>query len=347
MAVPQSILIIDVGTGTQDILVHHMGEPVERSPKLVLPSPTVVKAGEIRRATQAGQAVYFDGFTMGGGPVARAIRVHLKSGYPFYATEEAAKTFHDNLEKAREIGIEIVDRPPGVDVVRVTATDYMEPELRQTFARFEIKYPQFCAFAVQDHGFSPVRSNRVFRFELMQKSLERGDWYLDALVSDPPRTEMTRMRSLLSQAPGSLVMDTGPAALLGMLCDPWVRDKAGKGVILVNAGNGHTLAATVQEETICGLFEHHTFSLTPETLGTFLRKLRAGTLTNEEIFDTGGHGAAVHKRLDTDTIVVTGPNRRMLLPQAYQAAPFGDMMLTGCFGVLREWKRFRGNNTYG
>jgi uncharacterized protein (DUF1786 family) len=341
MADPSTLLIIDVGTGTQDILVYRKGEPVERSPKLVLPSPTVVKAGEIRKATRAGRPVFFEGFTMGGGPVARAIRVHLRSGYPVYATEEAAKTFHDNLDKARDIGIEIVNSPPDRDAVRVTATDYMGPELSEIFHRFDIPLPQNHAFAVQDHGFSPEKSNRVFRFELLRESLERGDWHLDALVSDPPRPEMTRMRSLLAQVPGSLVIDTGPAALLGMLCDPWVKEQAAKGALLVNVGNGHTLCATVRGEKICGIFEHHTFSLSPDQLGSFLKKLRSGALTNEEIFAAGGHGAAVHESLETDTVVVTGPNRRMLLPQAYQAAPFGDMMLTGCFGVLREWKRFR------
>jgi uncharacterized protein (DUF1786 family) len=341
-AAAETLLIIDVGTGTQDILVYRKGEVVERSPKLVLPSPTVVKAGEISRATKERRPIFLDGHTMGGGPVARAIRVHLHSGYVVYATAEAARTFHDNLEKARAIGIRVVDSPPEEEVVRVVTTDYMEPELRETFSRFGIPYPTRLAFAVQDHGFSPEKSNRVFRFELMRESLEKGGWQLDALVSDPPRAEMTRMRSLLSQAPGSLVMDTGPAALLGMLCDPWVQRKASEGVILVNAGNGHTLCATIQGERVCGLFEHHTFSLTPEKITSYLRKLCAGTLTNEEIFDTGGHGAVVHGPLDTNTVAVTGPNRRMLLPQAYQAAPFGDMMLTGCFGVLREWKKFRG-----
>jgi hypothetical protein len=41
-------------------------------------------------------------------------------------------------------------------------------------------------------------------------------------------------------------------------------------------------------------------------------------------------------------LVVTGPNRKSLLPDAYQAAPFGDMMLTGCFGLVRAWGRMRG-----
>jgi Uncharacterized protein conserved in archaea len=128
--------------------------------------------------------------------------VHLRSGWPVYATESAAKTFHDNLDKAREVGITIVEGPPEGDVVRVTSTDYMEPELRETFARFGIEYPPFCAFAVQDHGYSPDKSNRIFRFEMLRDSLEKGDWQLDALVSDPPRPEMSRMRALLDQVPG-------------------------------------------------------------------------------------------------------------------------------------------------
>jgi uncharacterized protein (DUF1786 family) len=338
----ESLLVIDAGTGTQDILVYRRGEVVERSPKLVLPSPTVVKAGQISHATREGRPVFLEGYTMGGGPVARAIRAHLQAGYPVYATEEAAKTFHDNLERARAIGVQIVTAPPVEKAVRVDMTDYMEPELRETFSRFGVPYPRSCAFAVQDHGFSPEKSNRVFRFELLREQLERGDWHLDSLVSDPPRPEMTRMRALRTQVPDALVMDTGPAALLGMLCDPVVKEVSEKGATLVNVGNGHTLGVTLRGETVFGLFEHHTFSLTPNTIGMYLQKLQAGTLTNEEIFSAGGHGAVVHEPLDAKIVAVTGPNRRMLLPQAYQAAPYGDMMLTGCFGVLRMWKRFRG-----
>lgn len=341
MAEPETFLIIDVGTGTQDILVYRKEEPVERSLKMVLPSPTVIKAGEIRKATEAKRPVFLDGYTMGGGPIARSIRAHLQAGYRAYATEEAAKTFHDNLEKVQSMGIEIVDSDPGGDVISVDTTDYMEAELRGVFTSFGIPYPKQKAFAIQDHGFSPDVSNRIFRFKLIRESLENGNWHVDTMVNDPPRSEMTRMRSLISQVPGSLVIDTGPAALLGMLCDPWVRSKTSDGILLVNAGNGHTLSATIHEETICGLFEHHTFTLTPEKLNLYLKKLRLGTLTDEEIFASGGHGAVVRESLETDMIAVTGPNRRMLLPRAYQAAPFGDMMLTGCFGVLREWNRFR------
>jgi len=336
-----SLLIIDVGTGTQDILVYRKGEPLERSAKFVLPSPTVIKAGEISKATKERQAVFLDGYTMGGGPVTRAIMAHIQAGMAVYATEEAAKTFHDNLERAREIGITIVSHPPEGDVQRVMMTDYMEPELRNTFIQFGIPYPEHCAFAMQDHGFSPTRSNRVFRFEIIRDQLEGGSWHVNSLVSDPPREEMTRMSSLLARVPDALVMDTGPAALLGMLCDPFVKEAVKKGVVLANVGNGHTLVAALREEKVYGLFEHHTFSLTPAKLDGYIHRLCTGTLTNEEIFTAGGHGAVIHAPLDTDVVAVTGPNRRMFLPYAYQAAPFGDMMLTGCFGALRMWIRFR------
>lgn len=76
-------------------------------------------------------------------------------------------------------------------------------------------------------------------------------------------------------------------------------------------------------------------------LKDYIRRLADGTLTTEEVFDDGGHGAAVNKPLETDAVVVTGPNRLRLLPEAYQAAPFGDMMLAGCFGLAYLWKVFR------
>ncbi len=335
-----SLLVIDIGTGTQDILVYHPGEPMERNPKLVLPSPTVVKAAEITRAGKNHQAVFLEGSLMGGGPIVRAARENLRNGLPVFATPQAAFTLHDNPEQVREMGVRIVDTPPG-DAVHISTTDFMKPELATVFEGFGIPFPAEVAFAVQDHGFSPSRSNRLFRFELLREQLEAGDWSIYALAQDPPRKEMTRMWALRDQVPEALVMDTGPAAMLGMLCDPWVRKKAKSGITLVNAGNGHTLCFTVKGETVCGICEHHTMILTPVRLREILDRLQEGTLTNEDIFTSGGHGAAVHEPLVTDAIAVTGPNRRMLLPSAYQAAPFGDMMLTGCFGVLRVWRRRR------
>ncbi|NLA39112.1 MAG: DUF1786 domain-containing protein [Methanomicrobiales archaeon] len=334
------LLAIDVGRGTQDILVYEPGRPIENSIKLVLPSPTVVVAGKIRQATGAGLPVFLDGSLMGGGANTGSIRKHLARGLPVYATPGAAGTLHDDPERVRAMGIDIRETPPEGAVV-VRTTDYMRPEIESTLSFFGVRYPENVAVAVQDHGYSPHRSNRIHRFELMQEQLEAGDWDILSLVADPPLADMTRMQAALQQAPEAFVTDTGPVALIGALCDARVRQQAEKGVILVNAGNGHTLCFALKGREIYGLFEHHTGALDAERLQRYIRKLAAGTLTSEEIFDDGGHGAAVRKPLATDAVVITGPNRLRLMPEAYQAAPFGDMMLSGCFGLAHLWKVFR------
>ncbi len=334
------LLAIDVGRGTQDILVYEPGRSIENSIKLVLPSPTVVVAERIRQATRAGRPVFLDGFLMGGGANSGAIREHLAAGLPVYATPEAAGTIHDDPERVRALGVEIRAVSPG-DAVTVRTTDYMEPELRKALSLFGVGYPENVAIAVQDHGYSPHRSNRIHRFELMRERLDAGDWDLLSLATDPPLADMTRMQAVRRQAPGALVTDTGPVALIGALCDPGVRRQAKTGVTLVNAGNGHTLCFTLKGREIYGLFEHHTGALDPAKLQRYIRRLTDGTLTSEEVFDDGGHGAVVRKPLVTDAVVVTGPNRLRLLPEAYQAAPFGDMMLSGCFGLAYLWKEFR------
>lgn len=334
------LLAIDVGRGTQDILVYEPGRPIENSIKLVLPSPTVVVAEKVRQATRAGLPVFLNGFLMGGGANTGAIREHLARGLPVYATPESAKTLHDDLGRVRSMGVEIRTDPPE-DAMNVQTTDYMEAELRKALSLFGVDYPKNVAVAVQDHGYSPHRSNRIHRFELMREHLDAGDWDLLSLVADPPSDDMTRMQAVREQAPGALVTDTGPVALIGSLCDPAVRRRAKDGIILVNAGNGHTLCFALKGREIYGIFEHHTSALNPERLHFFIRRLADGTLTAKEIFDDGGHGAAVRKPLLTDTLVVTGPNRLRLMPEAYQAAPCGDMMLSGCFGLIYLWKQFR------
>ena len=80
------------------------------------------------------------------------------------------------------------------------------------------------------------------------------------------------------------------------------------------------------------------------TCNHYLTKLQNGTLTNDEVYDDHGHGAAVNRPCNPSLVAVTGPNRRTILPDAYQASPFGDMMLTGCFGLLSTWMKTRAGN---
>jgi uncharacterized protein (DUF1786 family) len=336
-----TLLAVDIGRGTQDVLLYEPGRPVENCVKMVLPSPTVVTGRRIREAAARGEGVFLDGFTMGGGGVVQAVSEHLRKGLPVFATETAALTIHDNLERVRAFGIQVVPRQPP-DTTLVRTTDYMEAGLRTALGAFGVEYPGYLAFAVQDHGFSPGESNRIHRFRVLGEVLDEGGWQAWALARDPPLPTMTRMAALREQAPGALVMDTGVAAILGALCDPRVREGAGEGITLVNAGNAHTFCVNLLGEEVCGIFEHHTQGMDRDHLLSLIGKLREGTLTDEEVFREGGHGARVHRPLPAKHLAITGPNRKRLLPDAYQAAPFGDMMLTGCFGLVRAWQHLRG-----
>jgi uncharacterized protein (DUF1786 family) len=332
------ILAIDIGRGTQDVLLYDPAQPIENSTKLVLPSPTVIVGQAMRGAVAGRRPVHLEGPCMGGGGSVAAVEEALAAGFRVTATPSAALTIHDDPGRVRALGVVITEEAPaGASIVRTA--DYMEPELRAALSLFGIDYPEQVAIAVQDHGFSPRVSNRVHRFSVFTSLLDAGNWDLFALAPDPPHPSMSRMQAVLAAAPGALVTDTGPSAAIGTLLDPWVADRAEGGITLVNAGNGHTLCFTLRDRRVCGIFEHHTAALDTQRLTGYIRKLQEGTLTNVEIFDDGGHGAAVREAVGETPVAVTGPNRQRLLPGAWQAAPFGDMMLTGCFGLIEIWKR--------
>src|SRR5207237_1037847 len=76
------ILAIDVGTGTQDILLFDSAQPLENALQLIMPSPTQIAAARIRRATAGGLAVALSGVIAGGGPCHGALEAHLRPGRP-------------------------------------------------------------------------------------------------------------------------------------------------------------------------------------------------------------------------------------------------------------------------
>src|SRR5438067_1123805 len=208
------ILTVDVGTGTQDVLLFDSERELENCFKLVLPSPTVINADRIRLATAARGRLVLQGVTMGGGPSHWATMDHVRAGLEAFATPEAARTFDDDLDAVASMGIQVVSDDEAVRLA--------------------------------DGG-----AVRVF-----------------------------------------------------------MRDLA------------------------LGLFEHHTGELSPEGLGTYVRQLSEGTITNEAVFASKGHGALVF-RADApppDLLAVTGPRRALLVEsglQPYLAVPHGDMMLAG------------------
>lgn len=341
----QGLLAIDIGGGTQDILLYQPGIPMENCVQLILPSPTVLVAREIARATAAKRAVFLVGNLMGGGASVRAVRRHLAAGLPVYATPMAAKTIFDDLARVEALGVRIVETAPP-EALAVQTRDVDLERLAKALEPFGIELPRAVAVAVQDHGESIGVSNRLFRFQHWREFLA-GEAQLEGLAyrrnSLPPY--LTRMAAVLRDAPEALVMDTVAAAFWGALEDEAVRRHGADGVILLNVGNEHTTAALYRDGRLHGLFEHHTNLVTPEQLAAWVAKLREGTLTHEEIFATGGHGACIRPDYDAGEgfsfLAVTGPRRGLARHlNGYFAAPYGDMMLTGCFGLVAAWKRY-------
>ncbi|HEY8477917.1 MAG TPA: DUF1786 domain-containing protein [Chloroflexota bacterium] len=347
------VLAVDVGTGTQDILLFDSDQPIENCVQLVMPSPTVVVADRIRRATAAGRPVVLTGVMMGGGPCHWAAMDHLRAGFPIYATPEVARTFDDDLENVARMGVTLVDEVEAEairDAERVVMRDFWYDAILSALRAFGVEdEPDAVAVAVFDHGNAPPGvSDRVFRFDYLAERVRQPN-PLAALAyfRDEIPPSMTRLQAVASTCSAPvplLVMDTAPAAALGALEDPRVR--AERETLLVNVGNFHTLAFHIEDRTIRGLFEHHTGELTREELERYLVKLAEGTLTNQEVYDDMGHGALIveppAERPDRPLpfTAVTGPRRDLLKgsPLApYLAVPHGDMMLAGCFGLLRAY----------
>ena len=335
------ILAIDVGGGTQDILLYESDTPPENCIKLILPAQTQVVAKRISSVTGSGKAVFLTGNLMGGGACVRAIKNHIQIGLDVYATELAAKTIKDNLAEVEEMGIQIVTEPPE-DAVSVELRDIDTIAIEKALAYFETEIPKNFSVAVQDHGECVDDSNRKFRFQHWQRFLE-NDGYLSHLAYQTPPNYLTRMRAVKRDVPDAIVMDTCAAAIIGAFSDPVVAKEDGKGVIIVNMGNQHTLGALVKEGRIWGLFEHHTQLMNPKKLKDYIDRILKGSLSNDEVYKDGGHGCFVRPDFSPEggfqMVSITGPRRNMGEGMGYHfAVPHGDMMLTGCFGLINAAK---------
>lgn len=337
--VPLRILAVDVGAGTQDVLIYESDRTPENCFKLVLPSQTQIVARRIREATAAGHPIHLTGTLMGGGASGYAVQDHLAAGLPVTASSAAARTIHNDLARVERLGIVIRDDPPP-GATRIELRDVDLASLAGVLAPFGVPVPDLVAIAVQDHGYRPGASNNAVRFEYLQSLVEAGG-DLSRMVYRQPPAGMTRMEAVLATVPDAYLMDTGAAAVLGALGDPVVAAAVRTtGAILVNVGNMHTFATLVKGHRLYGLFEHHTGGITAERIADLVDRLRAGTIDTDRFTqDFDGHGAALDPAYlaagPFPFVAVTGPNRALARPLGYhEAAPHGDMMLAGSFGLV-------------
>ena len=339
------LLAIDVGMGTQDILLYDSQKNIENCFKMVLPSQTRIIASRITAETKLKRNIALTGETMGGGPCSAAVKNHLKANLAVYATEKAALTLDDNLERTVEMGVIIIkeDEVEGLNASVITMCDVDKTALSKAFALFNITVPKNFAVAVQDHGFSPSGSNRIFRFEYFRELIENGAT-LDSFVYDKNIPErFTRMKAVERTLPGAMLMDTGIAAIRGALLD----ENASPPHLAVNIGNGHTLSGIIDNGELIALMEHHTQQMTPGKLDDHLVRLCNGTIGFDEVFKDGGHGCYVKDAVGFENIgpvLVTGPRREIMRGSKLDfhfASPYGDMMLTGCFGLVDAYVHSR------
>lgn len=359
------ILAIDIGTGTQDILLFDSTRAPENCIKMVMPAPTAILAGQVRAATAAGWPIVMRGCTMGGGPIGWAIEDHLKRGLPVFATADAARTLNDDLAEVQASGVRLVSDDEthsitGAAVLHLKDLDLAAIDAALRAFDVDATYDAL-AVAVLDHGEAPPGvSDRAFRFDHIRRVVQQAGGRANELLAfaytpgDLP-LYLTRMRSVLRSAgevrAPIVLLDTGAAAALGALHDADVARH--NNVILLNLGNMHALATHMVDGRVAGLFEHHTGFLTTEKLDAYLTDLGTGALRNSTIYDDHGHGAYIvtgpgRGGAQAPFLSVTGPRRALARSSRlnpYFAVPHGDMMVAGCFGLVQacafrlpEWR---------
>ncbi len=308
---------------------------------MILPTPTRRYVRMIERCTGD---LFISGDAIGGGGIAEALSRHRAKGHGVTMTADAAYTLHNDLNRVRTYGITIGDGLPDQRShgMSLEFDEFDWPQIKRFLAFFEESIDiDLVAVAVQDHGVSPEPgSNRAFRFKMIEQRL-RQDNRLQSLVfglEDIPSC-YRRMKAVAAKARLRLhcevvTMDTCFAAVLGCL------EERGS-ALAVNVGNSHTIAAAVSDGRLTRLLEHHTGCLTGESLDLLLERFISGDITSDEVLNDGGHGATLLQPGPIDVpqpIVVTGPKRELLkksrLPVHF-AAPYGNMMLTGPFGLVK------------
>jgi uncharacterized protein (DUF1786 family) len=344
------ILTVDVGTGTQDILLFDADQQLENCVKMVMPSPTLAIADQIRRVTAERRRLVLRGVTMGGGPCHWATNDHLKAGLPVYATPDAARTFDDDLDAVVASGIQVIGDDEAAAVAGAVVVELRDLWLDEIFAalrHFGVDARlDAIAVAAFDHGAAPPGySDRVFRFDYLAERIRlKNSLTSFAYLREEIPPALTRLAAVAAQGPIDLpllAMDTAPAAILGALEDErvWSQSRS----IVANVGNFHCLAFRIEGDRLGGIFEHHSGELTAATLGRYVEKLAAGTLTNDEVYHDMGHGALLIEPPADPAVpflAVSGPRRGLLVESGlrpYLAVPHGDMMLAGCFGLLRAF----------
>jgi|TARA_B100002003_G_C14150933_1_gene553569 uncharacterized protein (DUF1786 family) len=333
------ILAIDVGMGTQDILIYNDSGVVENSVKMVFPSMTQILAKKI---VSSKNNLCFHGSTMGGGPLSYAIKKHMRKGFKVEMTESSARSLRDDIEQVKKMGIEIITedeigRRQG-ELIETKDVDFhlIKDILERVGEEFKF---DIIGVAVQDHGYAKEKSDREFRFEKFKESIEK-DGKISSLGFTNPPPYYTRMKSISKvikkHCQKLFIVDSKISAIVGAMHG--IEDYP---LITIDIGNGHTMAALMKDKIeVLGLFEHHSHLLNTRTLESYISKFAEGELKNKEVLRDGGHGCYIRQGISLNNlknILITGPKREILQNSnlgVSKATPIGDVMMTGPIGIV-------------
>lgn len=349
------ILAIDVGTGTEDILLYDTEKEIENSMKLVIPSPHLT-IGQMITASESD--LYFDGVIMGGGKIKDRCLEHMEKGYKVVFEELSGKTIRDNIEQVKSYGFDVVEEGSYnsenySNYEKISLKDVDVDKLIDIFKYFDLDLEvDELIVAVQDHGYSEDMGDRDFRFEKIREKLpEPLPPETFAMEKEEVPEYFTRMQSVIKSLEETnpefkpVLMDTKFASLAGVCYDKEIEKL--NSFIVMDIGNGHTTVASIEDGKIQGVFEHHTRDLTPERIEELVLALADGSIKHEDVHDEGGHGAfALNPISKIEKVVVAGPKRALIEEtnlDYYHAAPGGDVMMTGTVGLVKSMEFLRKN----
>lgn len=336
------ILAIDVGTGTQDIMIYDTQKELENSIKLVLPSPHLYISQRIR---ETENDIYFTGEIMGGGKIKNTILEHMEKGYKVVMEPTCAKTIRDDIKQVESFGIKIADKNQNYEgYTKIALGDINITKLSEFLLGYDLEFDfDKIAIAVQDHGYNENMGDRDFRFEKIREKVSEPITPLEFGFIDEIPDYFTRMQAVRRQIKAEgieempLVMDTKFASIAGMCYDEVASSL--NSFVVIDIGNGHTTAASIENGKIQGVFEHHTSSLTGESLERYIKRLASGEITHEEVYNDHGHGAHVLNPISKlEKVIVSGPKRELIEKTNldwHHAAPGGDVMMTGTIGLIK------------
>ena len=350
------LLAIDVGKGTEDILLWDKKSKFENAIQLVLPSNTQLVYKKLEKFSQHPGKIFIIGELMGGEPWHKLVyTICQKTKQRVVMDTTSALSLRYNLEHVRLKGVKIIS-PLEMDKLRKpTQTIHLSDVNWQRLfgimkqSKIPIESISKILLCCQEHG-RPTRleqNTRDFRMgKLYEKLLPSCKLESLLLRADSIPQYFPRFQSITQSAlkhflhlssNDVFVLDSSAAVTLGAIEKlPYQ--------LIVNAGNGHTIITFLKNSQIQLIYETHTGNFSLAKFKGDISRLLTGTLTHQLSLKEGGHGVFQISKLDIKEkympYTLIGPQRgKFFSPDAVYAHPGGNTMMAGPIGLIRAYKK--------